>query len=294
VRRGELSDYRVLAELANIEAVSPSEVEMYTACPYRWFVDRRLQARAPDVQLDRMAAGRIAHAALASFYRRWIAQAPRVTSANVSEAARLAKQCATEAVAREPKPTGHEEARILAGIAPAVEALVVRDAAFLPDFRPAHHEWSFGLEDGDEAIDLGGVLVRGRADRVDIGPEGLVIIDYKRSSAPSLADMRRDALVQLPLYAAVASRRLGLPIAGGLYRSLAEDKDRGFVLRGVAGAFKPKDVVEREELDVFVERAVDVAREAVEGMRSGRVAPAPLKERCAFCSAAPFCPGAAR
>jgi RecB family exonuclease len=293
-RRGVVTDERVLAELAGIGAVSPGAVEAYNACPYRWFVERRLRPEAPDATLDRMAAGRVAHEALATFYQRWVRDAPRVTEANVETAVRMAGECAAEAIARAPRPFGLEQERLLADIVPAVERLVARDATFLPGFVPAHLEWSFGLDEGDEPVDLGGVVVKGRADRIDIGPEGLVIIDYKRSRASSRAEMERNGLVQLQLYAAAASQRLQIPVAGGLYRSLAASEDRGFVLEGVEGDFKARDTLGREEVDLVIEQAVEAAREAVEGMRSGRIEPSPLQERCVYCVAAPFCPEAAR
>jgi RecB family exonuclease len=292
--RGIVADERVLAELASIGAVSPSEIELYIGCPYRWFVERRLKPSGPDIALDRMAAGRIAHEALARFYQRWLLDSPRVTGSNVEEAVRRAGECAVESAAAVPLPSGLEEERLLADTVPAVEGLVARDASFLPGAVPAYLEWTFGLDEGDEPIDLGGVSIKGRADRIDIGPEGLVVIDYKRTRASSLAEIQRNGLVQLQLYAAAASRRLGLPITGGLYRSLAAPDDRGFVLRGVEGVFKARDTLDRDGIDAVIEGAVAAAREAAEGMRAGRIAPVPLKERCAYCAAAPFCPEAAR
>jgi RecB family exonuclease len=292
--RGIVADERVLAELADIRAVSPGAVESYNACPYRWFVERGLRPSTPDRALDRMAAGRTAHEALADFYRRRMGTGARVTPSNVSEALVQARECLDRAIAEAPRPSGLEEQRLLSDVASAVERLVARDVSFLPDFVPAYVEWAFGLQEGDEPVDLGGVLVKGRADRIDIGPEGLVVIDYKRSRVSSLADIARDGLVQLQLYAAAASRRLGLPVAGGLYRSLGTGDDRGFVLSGVSGTFKARDVLDREGVGAVIEQAVGAAREAVEGMRAGRIAPSPAKERCAYCVAAPFCPEAVR
>jgi ATP-dependent helicase/nuclease subunit B len=291
--RGALTDERVLAGLASIEAVSPGEIEVYIGCPYRWFVERRLRPNGPDAVLDRMAAGRVAHEALARFYQRWLEGPPRVTDANVDEAVHRAGEYAAEAAVAAPRPSGLEEERLLAETVPAVQGLVARDAAFLPEAAPVHLEWSFGLAGGDEPVDLGGVSVKGRADRIDIGPEGLVVIDYKRTHASSLAEIQRNGLVQLQLYAAAASQRLGAPIAGGLYRSLAAPDDRGFILRGVAGAFQARDMLDRDGIDEVIAGAIAAAREAAEGMRAGRIAPAPLKERCAYCAAAPFCPEAA-
>jgi RecB family exonuclease len=292
--RGELSDRHVMESLAALGAVSPGAIETYVGCPYRWFVERRLRPEAPDVELDRMAVGRVAHDALAAFYRRWWAGAPRVTAEVAEAAADLARECVAEAISAAPRPHGLEQEHMLADVAPAVGHVIERDAGFLPDYAPTLVEWSFGMEEGDDPADLGGVLLRGRADRIDVGPQGLMVVDYKWSRAASLADIRREGLLQLQLYAVVASKRLGLPVAGGLYRSLKTGETRGFVRNDVRGSFKPRDLVDGEELERVLDQAVAAARDAVAGMRAGHIQPSPKRERCAYCSASPFCTEAIR
>jgi RecB family exonuclease len=292
VIRGALSDAAALATLATIDAVSPADVERYTACPYRWFVERRLKPRTPDTEVDVMVAGLATHNALAAFYRDWTAEGShrRVSPENLEEALARARVAIRAAIAGSPAPATLDEEWLLASIEPAVLGLVARDARFLPDYAPAEFEWSFGLREGDEPIDLGGVRIKGRADRIDTGPNGLIVIDYKRSKAKTYAEIEREGLVQLQLYAIAASRRLGLPVAGGLYRSLSTASDRGFVSSSVGGAFFAGDVLDPAAIDALLDQAVETARSAFEGMRAGRIAPSPDAKRCAYCSALPFCP----
>jgi RecB family exonuclease len=294
--RGELADPAVLALLATIGAVSPGEVELYTGCPYRWFIERRLRPRGPDAEVDVMVAGLASHKALAAFYREWTAggYGPRVTSDRMPEALELARAAIDRALAESPAPSTLDEEWLLASVEPAVLALVERDARFLPDYAPTWFEWSFGLEEGDEPIDLGGVSIRGRADRIDIGSQGIMVIDYKRSKAKSLAEIEREGLVQLQLYAAAASVRLGLPVAGGVYRSLSTGADRGFISDSVVGAFFDSDVRGPSDIAAVLEQAVETARAAVAGMRRGAIAPSPDPKRCPYCSALGFCPEGAR
>jgi len=290
--RGVLADPASLELLETIDAVSPGEVELYTGCPYRWFVERRLRPRTPDAEVDVMVAGLAAHKALAGFYREWRADGsrPRVTGALAQEACSLARTAVRQAIAGSPDPSTLDEEWLLASVEPGVLGLVERDADFLPDYVPTRFEWSFGLEEGDEPIDVGGVRIKGRADRIDVGPQGLVVIDYKRSKAKSLAEIRREGLVQLQLYAVAASLRLGMPVAGGVYRSLSTGSDRGFVSNSVVGSFYDNDRCEPSEIDEVLEQAVETARDAVAGMRRGAIAPSPDAKRCPYCSALPFCP----
>jgi RecB family exonuclease len=290
VVRGELLGELALADLAAIAEVSPSEVETYLACPYRWFVERRVRARAADRAVDPAMAGRLAHEALAGFYREWRGSGRRrVTDETREEAAKLAADVAGSVVAREQRAETLEAATVLSTIAPSVVALVERDATFLPGYAPEHVEWAFGRESGTPAIDLGGVSLVGRADRIDVGPEGLVIVDYKRTHASPLAQIRRDGLVQLQLYAAAASRTLGLPVAGGLYRSLKDGSDRGFVRTGVSGTFTRNDVASDGEIEALLAEAVEAAVRVTGQMREGRIAPTPSARACAYCTATPFC-----
>jgi len=289
--RGALSDDRARSELASLTEVSPSEVESYLSCPYKWFVERRLRAHAPDREIDVAAVGGLAHAALASFYREWQARGQRRVTPPTSEAAaRLAAEIADDVLLRAGRPEDLETATLLDSIRPAIVALIERDADFLPGYEPAQVEWAFGRDSGVPALDLGGgVALVGRADRVDVGPDGLVIVDYKRTTAHPLAQIRARGLVQLQLYAAAASEALSRPVAGGLYRGLKEGVDRGFVLDGVSETANRNDVIDAAEMAALIEEAVASAVDAASRMRSGHIAPTPSPESCRFCSAAPFC-----
>ena len=292
--RGELAGAAGLEDLASITHVSPSEIESYLACPYKWFIERRVRASTPDRALDVAAAGGLAHAALAAFYREWAGAAPdgRVTPELREQAMNMAMRIAEDTVRAEGSPDTLEGMTLLDSVVPSVVALVGRDAEFLPGCAPAHIEWAFGRSGEVDAIDLGGVSLVGRADRIDVGPEGLVIVDYKRTHASSLAQIRERGLVQLQLYALAASKAFGLPVAGGLYRSLKDGSDRGFVLGGV-GSFNRNDTVDAARLAELLAEGADAALGAVARMRDGRIAPTPSDDACKFCAAASFCARAA-
>jgi RecB family exonuclease len=288
--RGGLNGEDARDWLARIGEVSPSEIEAYLACPYRWFIERKVRANAPDLEVSVALAGQLTHGALARFYREWLAQGnARVESDALDEAIALAAKCARSVSEEAVSPESLEARLLIDGVEPAVTGSVERDAAFLPGYAPAHIEWSFGGSSGAPAVDLGGVKLRGRADRIDVGPEGLVVVDYKRTHASSLAEIRRNGLVQLQLYAIAASSVLDLPVAGGLYRGLKERSERGFVLSTVAGSFKTADVVDRDGLDGLLSEAVETALRAVSGMRQGRIGPTPSVVSCRHCMAAGYC-----
>lgn len=296
--QGQIGDSHVRARLAR-SVVSVSDIESYLSCPYRWFHTRVVAPGRLDVEIDARTRGTVAHAALAEFYRRLGPElgADRVRPDNVDQALALADQVTVEALAGAPRTASLEEEMALAGVKALVRGLVERDARFLPGWRPVALEWSFGMKDDDEPHDFGDFLLRGRVDRVDEGPGGLVVVDYKTGAGGAVpqAKMLSAGKVQMPLYAAVVSSRMGRPVVGGLYRSLSKRNDRGFVLDAVNdGTFTRTDVLEARDIESLIEGAVSLAAEAVEGMKAGIIEPKPAAETCGICVAAGFCEKAIR
>jgi hypothetical protein len=294
--RGRLDTDAALDILARRAVFSAGEIEAYTGCPYRWFVERVVRPQTLEASVDAAAVGSAEHQALARFYRAWREQTGcgRVTADGLAEALDMAGACVDEALESVPMPVSIGEQRLVAGVKRHVLGLVERDADFLPGFEVTATEWSFGLDADDDPVDIGGVAVKGRADRIDVGPQGLVVIDYKRTEASPLARIRAKGLLQLQLYAIAASRCLGLPVAGGLYRSLSRGDDRGFGLAELGQDISRNDRIGREELDELLETAARQTKAAADGIRAGRIDPAPEAVRCRTCPASPFCAEAAR
>jgi len=66
-------------------------------------------------------------------------------------------------------------------------------------------------------VPRGFVRLQGSVDRVDEGPEGLQIIDYKTGGAKTTADIRDGAAFQLPIYLAAVSAKTGVSPYGMAY-----------------------------------------------------------------------------
>jgi hypothetical protein len=122
----------------------------------------------------------------------------------------------------------------------------------------------------------------------------LVVTDYKLGAVDqrrAIGAFEKEGIVQLPLYAAVAARRLGLSVAGGLYRSVRASKPRGFVRTDLASpAFVRTDVVDADAIDSCLAFAIERANAAVAGMRSGDIHPEPRGGVCPpYCAARSHC-----
>jgi DNA helicase II / ATP-dependent DNA helicase PcrA len=162
----------------------------------------------------------------------------------------------------------HEEQRKRAGIAALSRFHHEEEAT---GARPAAVEAEFGFS-------LGDVRVRGRFDRVDEGPAGPVIIDYKSSDVADVrsADRRTRESLQLKIYA-LGQREMSGRLPAGV--------ELRFLESGVVGRHVPTP----EDLDE-ARRAIEAA---AAGIRARRFEATPGYRTCRQCPYNQICPSTA-
>lgn len=295
-RLSGLDEDSSLEWLTSSDVYSPSALEVYLECPYRWFYTRAVRPGVLEVQFDARNQGSFAHEVLARTYSALgELDAKRVTEENkraVTELARTQWQLVDQEQGLPANVLERSQRRVTLAW---VEKVIERDASFALGFAPSRLEWSFGRED-DEPLDLGGFRMRGIVDRVDVDDAGhAVVIDYKRSGGPSAADILKKRKIQVPLYFEAVRRALGLEPVAGLYRGLQSGADRGLILAEseISGAFIRTDIRCRVEYDSIIEGALELAHEAVAGIRSGSIGQTPNNpDSCSRCEALAVCGGA--
>ncbi|HWJ51437.1 MAG TPA: PD-(D/E)XK nuclease family protein, partial [Solirubrobacteraceae bacterium] len=159
---------------------------------------------------------------------------------------------------------------------------------------PSRLELGFGFESNDDrgeqgdlpAFDLGGgVLMRGRIDRVDFDDSGAAVVyDYKSSVAPPPAKWIGERNLQVALYMRAVEDLLGVRAVGGFYQPLSGadlrargvlESDSGIELDCVRG-----DVREHDEVRELLDEALAGARAAAAEAGSGVLEPRP--QTCAY------------
>jgi DNA helicase-2/ATP-dependent DNA helicase PcrA len=239
--------------------LSYTRIESYLTCPLRYKF--AYVFHAPAIAHHRQSYGKAMHDAIAHLLRgRMGGASPAVD--DLREAFRNAWR-SEGFLSRE-----HEERRFEAGIR-TLERFYAQETA--GGTRPAQVEKEFAFTRGKSRVE-------GRFDRVDLGPDGATVIDYKTANVTERSEAERQARhsLQLRLYALAYRHQSGaLPRRGELR----------FVETGLAGAAElgEKEAGEAEE-------AID---RAAEGIRAGRFEAQPSLPICAACAFVRICPHAA-
>ena len=175
--------------------------------------------------------------------------------------------------------------RYLAHAAGAGTAGDVQGARLEPEWL----ELGFGFDDEEgalPALDLGGgVMLRGRIDRIDVTPGGeAVVYDYKGARVTPGARWIEDGKIQLALYMRAAQQLLGVRVVGGLYQPLGgvDLRARGVLdaAAGVGVECVRTDLLDAAEIEELVQEALALARAAAAQAVAGEIEARPLT--CAF------------
>lgn len=210
---------------------SPSQVETYLECPYKWFVQRRLGIEAPEEGFGPLEKGTFAHAVLERFYRNFAAAGHRkVTAENLATAQQMLREEAdlVEAEMAMEKPGS---GRLVAAnrldkheidqLKEQIVEFLDYERQVLPGFYPLHLEYEF---DAEHAVPYAGCAMVGKVDRIDVDGAGhAVVVDYKTSVNPEYdiadKDEQHPGKVQARIYAQMVKRALGLDVVGTVYLS---------------------------------------------------------------------------
>ncbi|TDD14786.1 PD-(D/E)XK nuclease family protein [Kribbella turkmenica] len=229
---GDLSGVSGLPEYAVEDRIaSPTSLEAYATCPHAYFVERLLQVEpveAPEdlLVISPMQVGNLIHNSLDAFVSRLAGSLPAYgepwsaeqRSLLLAIGADLADQFEAEGLTGHPRLWQRERLRILGDLMVLLNDddgwRAERDASVVAS------ELRFGF-DGEPPVEIpvpsGRVLLRGSADKVDLGRDGTIYVtDVKTGGFSRYEAIESDPVaggtkLQLPVYAYAARARLGEP-----------------------------------------------------------------------------------
>jgi len=278
-------DVRALLEMETGGGARPlavTSLERIARCPFQGFAAQLFGALDDDPRTDdapdRREEGILAHEALGAAFTAaaplWPAR-PRDRSA-IEEAARAASNAVLARAGGALVRASLDRIRLEVD---RIVSLAIDDE----EWNFAYAERGFGNA-GDEwpALVLedarGRVALRGRIDRLDTAPGAVRAVDYKRRvSLPAIVELGASA-IQVPLYAIVARRRLGVKDARGRYLSTISPA------KSATSAFDERFAALVGEDATGATEATRVALDRVHMLRAGDVAPVPAAPKwCASC-----------
>ncbi|MFG1621691.1 PD-(D/E)XK nuclease family protein [Kribbella sp. NPDC049227] len=227
---GDLSGVPGLPEYAVEDRIaSPTSLEAYATCPHAYFVERLLQVEpleAPEdlLVISPLQIGNLIHNSLDAFVSRLAGSLPGYGEPWSAEqrnlllaiGADLADQFEAEGLTGHPRLWQRERLRILHDLM----ELLADDERWrsLRDASVVASELRFGFE-GEPPVEIpvpsGRVLLRGSADKVDLGQDGTIYVtDVKTGGFSRYEAIESDPVaggtkLQLPVYAYAARARLG-------------------------------------------------------------------------------------
>jgi ATP-dependent helicase/DNAse subunit B len=266
--------------LAAHDTESARGLETFAACGVRWLVERQLRPRQLEPDPEAMRRGSLAHDVLEKTLS---TLKERTGSARLTPETRDAAQAALTSVV-DALRASRAGVRARAGL----RALEVELARFLdsecangPGYEPEYLEWRFGGPKDDHGpLQLSGVAVTGRVDRIDVGAAGAVVRDYKASKGYPRASWAADGQLQAALYALAARELLGLDPAGALYQPLRgkDLRPRGGAREGGAAVgMVDNDVMDPGDWEALLDELRDQAQDAAARMRAGEIRPCPSR-----------------
>src|SRR5713226_3199116 len=245
-RPTKLTHPLVLAQLKSRLTFNVTELERFADCSSAWFIERFLDPRSIDAEVDAKLRGSVAHSALFKFFTRLPKElgVERPDERVAEDAVRLMRACLDEAVQGVRMDMTEMQARELdQGLWRDLEAVVRAECESELTLVPRRFEVLFGGERAapelQRGLDLGdGLSLSGKIDRIDQDPFGArgIVQDYKSGKhAHSAREIESELRLQIPLYMLVLRDLVGLEPLGGLYRALAGERKARGLLRASEG-----------------------------------------------------------
>jgi ATP-dependent helicase/DNAse subunit B len=305
-RRTRLRHPLVLEQLRARTTFNVTELERMADCSSAWFVDRLIDPKTIDAEVDAKLRGLVAHNTLYKFFTSLPKEvgSDRVNESNEERAVALMRGCLTQAlegVRMEMTPLRRRE--LDQGLWRDLESLVRDEARSESPLVPNRFEVSFGMERSAQelqrGLDLGdGLTLSGKIDRIDVDPFSArgIVQDYKAGKgAHSASAIEKELRLQIPLYMLVLRDLVGIEPLGGVYRPLAGDrKARGLLRKDARDDALPgyvkTDYLDDEGFWRQVETARETAHTFAQRIRGGDVTHDPRGGECPqWCDLWPMC-----
>ena len=300
---GEIKEEELRSEVEHFvgNTFSPSSLEVYAQCPFR-FLGERVWKQREFVEKEELAApadeGSLLHATLAKFLGKHLREKlPKYEFAVLwEELQRDFEAVCSDFIANgtleQNELWSAEQGRLLNTLRRWLRYEYTLQEAW--DFVPCAVEWDFSSKQGKPLrMNLPSgkrFAIMGRLDRIDANGDKVFVTDYKLSGTPAGSDLPTGINLQLPIYLLAASKLYGKEVAGGGYLSLKAGERKATVKLDDSVDFpfnkRSTDYFKdaEDKWEAFSQFSTKLLQDYVQGIYDGdfRVDP---KKKCS-----PYCP----
>ncbi|MBI4388359.1 MAG: PD-(D/E)XK nuclease family protein [Candidatus Omnitrophica bacterium] len=299
---GKILDQKIKERfLPKDDVYTPTRLEEYAECPYRYFAHQLLHLESVDEKIDPRLIGSILHDVLERFHK-W-AKERGIQNVTLNAARAKCEEYLDDAFHKYPL-LGDRRYRIELSkqkIGKMIDQILTQEIGRkklpLPNLQPEYFEYAFGFE-GNDSLEVeteeGIIKLRGKIDRIDVDPtrQFALVIDYKTGKKFESKALKNGTALQLPIYLLAIEKLLHLkPLGAHLYQLLSATST-GFHhddhLKEAAIQTQKKNRFSSSEWDALFEQIIFFLKRFVGGIRNAEI---PVKPRdCVrFCSYAGLC-----
>lgn len=306
-----ISDNNLLEEFKN-KTFSITQLELYAACPYKYFLERILNIETvgePDENIEAKEIGLLLHNILYKFYIKIKSEELILAGCDekvFAKAFRIIIKIAKEEIEKlnfDKEVNFYEYEKILGVNGDSKNSILYlflkTEQSLNPDFVPQLFEFSFGNEN---PLLIDNIKLRGKIDRVDIDDKNnfFKVYDYKLGGKkPSEYDLSTGLKLQLPLYLLALMDEKGnkyKPAEAAIYSLKFKEDEFGLSPLKPKGSRKTFETAKEEFTDInnsLIENAKRKIKEFTEGIVKGdfRLSPHENREEivCRFCEFKSVC-----
>jgi len=288
----------LVTQLLSQRSYSPSSLQQFAACPYRFFIQgifqlRPREAAVPLEQMDPLTRGSLFHSIQFELFRTLASGGLLpVTTANLTTALDLADQVLDRVAARFEEDLAPAIPRVwhseVESLRSDLRGWLRETVPTQAEWIPIHFEFGFGLPPDphrdpestcDEAVILDGIRLRGSIDLIErhATRNVLRVTDHKTGKAPQSHPryVGGGATLQPLLYALAAQRLLDQPVESGRLFFCTQ-----------RGDFLNLDVPLNQDARDRLARVLDTINRSIE---EGFLPAAPQAGACALCDYTSIC-----
>ncbi len=217
---------------------TPSRLEIYAECAYRFFADQILRLESIDEKIDPRVVGTILHETLEQFHI-W-AKEQGIQNIEIGRAKSFCEKVFNDICQKNPLLGDRwyrielKKLELRQTLSRILEQELVEKITPLPGLVPQYFEYEFGKDEKEPALSLktedGEIKFRGKIDRIDADQSGKfgLVIDYKTGKPFSKKSLDQKTQLQLVLYLLAMEQNLKLEPLGAHLYTLNTGKSTGF------------------------------------------------------------------